>query len=185
MKTQNKNLEPFVWGYGERVLEMFLEPTCPYSAKAYGKIDMLIAEAGEHRLKVFVRFQSQPWHLFSGIVIRSILAASTMENGRNKSISVMKAVFAHREDFEFIDHCRGPNMKSNPNEIIKRIYDLSGCDVSKAFENKEIQNLIKWHAKYARQNGIHVSPTFMIDGLIAPEMSSGDDINKWLTELQL
>ena len=76
-------------------------------------------------------------------------------------------------------------MKSNPNEIIKRIYDIIGCDVSKAFENKESQNLIKWHAKYVRQNGIYVSPTFMIDGLVASEMSSGDDVNKWLTELRL
>jgi hypothetical protein len=28
--------------------------------------------------------------------------------------------------------------------------------------------------QYARQNGIHVSPSFMIDGLVQPDMSSGD-----------
>ena len=35
--------EPLVWGRGPRILEMFLEPTCPFSAKAFGKIDDLIA----------------------------------------------------------------------------------------------------------------------------------------------
>ncbi len=44
---------------------------------------------------------------------------------------------------------------------------------------------MKWHAKYARQNGIHVSPTFMIDGLIAPDMSSGDAVESWLAKLGL
>jgi hypothetical protein len=30
----------------------------------------------------------------------------------------------------------------------------------------ELDREVKWHCKYARQNGIHVSPTFMIDGLV-------------------
>ncbi len=184
MKLQNNNIEPFVWGHGERILEMFLEPTCPYSAKAFGKIDELVSKAGENQLKVIVRFQSQPWHLFSGIVIRAILAASIMEDGRNKAISVMKAVFAHREDFEFIDHCSGPNMATTPNDIIRRISTLSGCDVSATFQHKNLQNRMKWQAKYARQNGIHVSPTFMIDGVVAPKMSSGDNIEEWILELE-
>ena len=184
MKLQNNNIEPFVWGHGERILEMFLEPTCPYSAKAFDKIDELVSKAGENQLKVIVRFQSQPWHLFSGIVIRAILAASIMEDGRNKSISVMKAVFDNREDFEFIDHCSGPNMAATPNDIIRRISTLSGFDVSATFQHKNLQNQIKWQAKYARQNGIHVSPTFMIDGVVAPKMSSGDKIEKWISELE-
>ena len=184
MKLQNNYLAPFEWGNGKHILEIFLEPTCPYSAKAFNKIDALLAEAKENQLKVIVRFQSQPWHLFSGIIIRSILAASIMEDGRNKAISVMKAIFAHREDFEFVDHCSGPNMATTPNEIIKRIFELSGCNVSAAFQNKVLQNQIKWHAKYSRQNGIHVSPTFMIDGVVAPKMSSGDDVDKWLSEIE-
>ena len=184
MKSQNNNFAPFEWGNGEHILEIFLEPTCPYSAKAFNKIDALLAESGENQFKVIVRFHSQPWHLFSGIVIRAILAASTMEDGRNKAISVMKAVFSHREDFEFVDHCRGPNMASTPYEIIEKIFALSGCNVLDAFQNKELQNQIKWYSKYSRQNGIHVSPTFMIDGVIAPKLSSGDDVKKWILEIE-
>ena len=39
------------------------------------------------------------------------------------------------------------------------------------------------HCKYARQNGIHVSPTFMIDGLVQADMSSGDAISDWVLRL--
>ena len=42
---------------------------------------------------------------------------------------------------------------------------------------------MKWHCKYARQNGIHVSPTFMIDGLIQPDMGSGDPVSAWVAKL--
>src|SRR5699024_11767225 len=44
-----------------------------------------------------------------------------------------------------------------------------------AFARPELQDVIKWHSKYARQNGIHVSPTFMVNGLVQPDLGSGDD----------
>lgn len=37
--------------------------------------------------------------------------------------------------------------------------------------------------RYARQNGIHVSPSFMIDGIFQGDMSSGDDVGKWVEKL--
>jgi hypothetical protein len=34
---------------------MFLEPTCPFPAKAFGKLDQLLAQAGEDRVTVKIR----------------------------------------------------------------------------------------------------------------------------------
>ena len=34
--------DPLVWGHGPRVFEVFLEPTCPFSMKAFGKLDDLL-----------------------------------------------------------------------------------------------------------------------------------------------
>jgi hypothetical protein len=42
---------------------------------------------------------------------------------------------------------------------------------------------VKWSWKYAWQNGIHVSPTFMIDGLVRADTSSGDSIADWTSRL--
>jgi hypothetical protein len=39
---------------------MFLEPTCPFSVKAFGKFDDLLAQAGEDRITIKLRLQSQP-----------------------------------------------------------------------------------------------------------------------------
>ena len=52
-----------------------------------------------------------------------------------------------------------------------------------AFAIPDLDREVKWHAKYDRQNGIHVSPTFMIDGLVQAEMSSGDAVTDWVSRL--
>ncbi len=175
--------DPLVWGHGATVFEAFLEPTCPFSVRAFGKLDELLRTAGEDRLTVKIRLQSQPWHLFSGVIVRCVLAASTLEGGKETAKKVMAAVAAHREEFEFTDHCSGPNMDATPNGIIARLEGYSGVSLAKAFAIPGLQKTVKWHCKYARQNGIHVSPTFMVDGLIVPAISSGDSVQEWIGKI--
>src|ERR1700719_2960044 len=100
--------DPLVWGHGPHVFEVFLEPTCPFSVRAFGKLDDLLSTAGEDRITIKLRLQSQPWHMYSGVIVRCILAASTLEGGKTAAKSVMAAVTAHREEFEFERHCTGP-----------------------------------------------------------------------------
>ena len=95
----------------------------------------------------------------------------------------MAAVAAHREAFEFDRHASGPNLLVSPNDIIARIERYSGVKLAEAFGLPDLDREIKWHCKYARQNGIHVSPTFMIDGLIQTDMSSGDKVSTWVSRL--
>jgi predicted DsbA family dithiol-disulfide isomerase len=171
------------WGHGPRRFEVFLEPTCPYSVKAFLKLDDVLAQAGEDNVTISIRLHSQPWHMFSGVIVRCILAAATLESGREMARAVMTAVASHREEFEFEHHATGPNMDATPNDIIARIERYSGVSLAEAFANPALEHAIKWHTKYARQNGIHVSPTFMIDGLVQPNMSSGDPVSKWVSDL--
>jgi hypothetical protein len=182
--TQNIwRADPLVWGHGPRAFEVFLEPTCPFSVRAFGKLDDLLSQAGAERITVKIRLQSQPWHMYSGVIVRCILAASTLPGGKETAKSVMKAVAAHREEFEFDHHCRGANMDATPNDIIARIEGYSGVKLTEAFAIPDLDREIKWHCKYARQNGIHVSPTFMIDGLVETGMSSGDEVSAWVARL--
>ncbi|MDE9451694.1 hypothetical protein J3R80_14565 [Aliiroseovarius sp. Z3] len=69
--------------------------------------------------------------------------------------------------------------------IIARLEDLSGVELATAFAIPDLDREIKWHCKYARQNGIHVSPTFMIDGLIQPQIGSGDPVSDWVREISM
>lgn len=183
MTTTAWHAEPLSWGSGPRIFEVFLEPTCPFSVKAFNKLDALLEQAGDDRITIKIRLQSQPWHLFSGVIVRCILAASTLEGGRAAAKKVMAAVAAHREEFEFEKHAGGPNMDATPNLIIERLEAYSGVPLRQAFAIPDLDREIKWHCKYARQNGIHVSPTFMIDGLVQPDMSSGDEVGVWVKKL--
>ena len=175
--------DPLVWGHGPRVFEAFLEPTCPYSVRAFNKLDDLLAHAGEDRITVKIRLQSQPWHMYSGVIVRCILAASTLPGGKATAKAVMAAVAAHREEFEFDHHCTGPNRDATPNDIVARIEGYSGVKLADAFAIPDLDREIKWHCKYARQNGIPVSPTFAIDGLVQPDIGSGDAVADWAFRL--
>ena len=59
MKHSTWRADPLVWGHGPRVFEVFLEPTCPYSVRAFGKLDDLLAQSGEDRVTIKIRLQSQ------------------------------------------------------------------------------------------------------------------------------
>ncbi len=176
--------DPLVWGHGPRRFEVFLEPTCPYSVRTFGKLDALLALAGEDNITVEIVLQSQPWHMYSGVIVRCILAASTLPDGKAAAKAVMAAVAAHREEFEFERHARGPNMNATPNDIIARIEQYSGIALAEAFDISDLDRAVKRHCRYARQNGIHVSPTFMIDGLVAADVSSGDTVESWAARIQ-
>jgi hypothetical protein len=176
-------VDPLVWGHGPKVLEIFLEPTCPHSVRAFNKLDELLAGVGEDKLTLKIRMQSQPWHLFSGVVVRCILAAATLPEGKAAAKAVMAAVGAHREEFEFEQHATGPNRDATPNDIIRRIEAYTGLKLMDAFSVAALDKTMKWESRYARQNGIHFSPTFMIDGITRPDMNSGDPIADWIAKL--
>jgi protein-disulfide isomerase len=177
--------EDLSWGHGPKVMEIFLEPTCPFSGRAFLKLMPLLEAVGSDRLTVKIRLNSQPWHTFSSVVSRAILAASSTDGGKEAAYRVMAAVFEHREDYILAEHCRGPNMDCAPAEILRRLAEHSGLDLRIAFEHKELTNLMKLHARYARQNGVHATPTFMVEGLVNDKMSSGGEIDAWMAELGL
>lgn len=183
MTTAPWRAEPLFWGTGPKVFEVFLEPTCPYSVKAFNKLDQLLAEAGEDRITLKIRLQSQPWHLYSGVIVRCVLAAATLPNGKEAAKAVLKAVGDHREEFEFEHHATGPNRDATPNDIIARIEGYTGLSLVEAFEIPDLDKAFKLECRYARQNGIHVSPTFMIDGVVQGDMSSGDAVSAWVAKL--
>ena len=176
-------VDPMVWGRGPRLFEVFLEPTCPYSGKVFGKLDQLLAEAGEERITLKIRLHSQPWHMYSPVIVRAILAASTLPAGREAAKAALAVVVAHKDEFEFERHATGPNRDATPNDIIRRIEGYSGLKLMDAFDRPDIDKATRWHTRYARQNGVHVSPSFMIDGIVQADMSSGDEVSAWVARL--
>ncbi|HEY4201633.1 MAG TPA: thioredoxin domain-containing protein [Devosiaceae bacterium] len=183
MTTTSWRADPLVWGHGPKILEAFLEPTCPYSARAFPKLDAALAEMGADKLTLKLRLHSQPWHMFSGVVVRAVLAASTLPQGKEAAKAVLAAVFGHRDEFEFDHHATGPNRDATPNDLIRRMEGYTGLRLMDAFSIQDLDKAVRWETRYARQNGIHVSPTFMIDGIVQPDMGSGDAVADWVKRL--
>jgi hypothetical protein len=179
-----EELEQLDLGHGSVEMEVFVEPTCPFSKVAFGKLQPLLDAVGEDKLIVRVRFVSQPWHLFSGIATRTILAA-TAAGGKQAGFKAMAEIYDRREEFEFEDHCSGPNMDRTPAQIIAQISDLISADLSEAFRLPAVGQALRWHTRYSRQNGIHFSPTFAVDRIVNNKMSSGQSIKEWSEEIRL
>jgi hypothetical protein len=175
--------EPIELGYGKVELELFLEPTCPFSKRAFGKVQPLLDAVGEDKLKINIRFVSQPWHLSSAVVTRCILAATATAGGKQAGLAAMRAVYDHREEFESDDHCSGPGMDRSPAQTIAHVSELCGIDLFEPFRMKSVDLALRWHTKYCRQNGVHVSPTFAVNRLINNAMSSGQSVEEWSKEL--
>lgn len=182
---ETRNYRDLSWGRGPCTIDVFLEPTCPNSARAFAKLKPLLEHAGADRLTVRIWLHSQPWHIFSSVVVRAILAASGMKDGKEAAHRAMSGIFENREEFICTDHCRGPNLERSPAEILQLILDYTGLDLRPEFERKVVTDLIKRHTRFARQNGIHASPTFMVDGLVNDRISSRDPVENWITELGL
>src|SRR4030081_3951944 len=118
--------EPLTGGQGARGFEVFLEPTCPFSAKAFGKLDETLQSAGASNVTPKVWLPSQPWHLFSGVITRCALAASTLGEGKGAAKKVLAGVAAHRDKFEPADHCRGPLLALSPADVLARAAENLG-----------------------------------------------------------
>jgi len=176
---------PIELGHGKTELEVFLEPTCPYSKRTFEKFQPLLDAAGADRLTIRVRFLSQPWHLYSGVVTRAILAASATAGGREAALRAMAGIYRHREEFEFDGHCSGANMHRTPADILRHVSELASVDLTAPFCWKSVDKALRWHVKYCRQNGVHISPSFAVNRILEPSMSSGQTVEEWLEVLGL
>ena len=79
----------------------------------------------------------------------------------------------------------GRTWTARRHQIIAQISELVGTDLSEAFRYPTVGAALRWHTRYARQNGVHVSPTFLVNRIVNTNMSSGQAIEDWAKELGL
>ena len=173
-----------IWGYGPQKVTFFLEPTCPFSVRASRKLMPFLAHVGEDTLTLQLCLHSQPWHLFSGVLTRCILAAATLPDGRDRAWQTLRAIGDHREEFEFSHHCEGLNMQTTPDELIARLEVYTHLNLAVPFRLPGVTDAMKAHTRHAREHGIHVSPTVMLDGRVDDRFQSGQTVEEWAALLK-
>ncbi|KAH8096701.1 hypothetical protein BXZ70DRAFT_330405 [Cristinia sonorae] len=174
-------------------LDIFLDYVCPFSAKIALAIDSVLKPAFspggpyDGKVKVIFRQQVQPWHGSSTFVHEAGLAVARVAPEKFWAFSL--ALFKNQGEYFDI-----PTSNLTPTQIREKLANLAGevigTDkvpiVKDLLTNKtspnggvDVTDDLKYTIKFSRQNGIHVSPTVLWDGLVANEISSSWGANEW------
>ncbi|KAF8549698.1 hypothetical protein OG21DRAFT_560920 [Imleria badia] len=175
-------------------LDVFLDYVCPFSAKISRTIDSVLKpwfdKGGKYygKVKLIVRLQVQPWHASSTLTHEAALAVVRASPDNFWVFS--RKLFDEQENFFDI-----PSSTLTPLQIREKLVDIADSviqDKGKVEEFKELLKLkgspnggvavtddLKYTIKFSRQNGVHVSPTALWDGLIANEISSSWGEAEW------
>ncbi|KAL0061683.1 hypothetical protein AAF712_011490 [Marasmius tenuissimus] len=172
-------------------LDIFLDYVCPFSAKMAVGIENVLRPlfnpGGKYagKVKVIFRNQVQPWHASSTFVHEAGLAVARVAPEKFWSFSL--ALFKSQEEYFDI-----PTSNLTPIQIREKLAHLaSQAGVNQSnFSNLltlksspnggvDVTDDLKYTVKFSRQNGIHVSPTVIWDGVIAGEVSSSWGQKEW------
>ncbi|KAJ7626193.1 hypothetical protein FB45DRAFT_923150 [Roridomyces roridus] len=174
-------------------LDIFLDYVCPFSAKIARAMDSvlvpLLGPGGKYhgKVKAIFRPQVQPWHASSTYVHEAGIAVARASPESFWAFSL--ELFRRQE--EYFDSAVE---KKTPSQIRSSLASLAaGILPPKAAlvvadlialagpgnGGTAVSNDLKYTIKFARQNGIHVSPTVLWDGLIANEISSSWAEKEW------
>ncbi|KZT29378.1 hypothetical protein NEOLEDRAFT_1107084 [Neolentinus lepideus HHB14362 ss-1] len=176
-----------------QTLDIFLDYVCPFSAKLALAIDSVLKPAldtggkYEGKVKAIFRLQVQPWHASSTFTHEAGLAAARVAPEKFWAFSL--ALFKKQTDFFDI-----PSSNLTPIQIREQLAavfgEVAGQDKVAAFKDLltlkstpnggvAVTDDLKYNVKFSRQNGIHVSPTVLWDGIVANEISSSWGEKEW------
>ena len=179
------------------VVDLFHDVCCPYSKKMFDTVfRSLIPALEKENLIGGIQFlwQSvpQPWHAQSCCMHDAIMAASILNV--EKTPAYILNIFAKQTDF-FDDQAKNLS-RVQIYEKLAAIGGESGYDISSLSALLSLENVkgneglgnvtqyLKWAVKYHRVRGVHVTPTVFINGIEAPDVSSGWCDTEWLEKLQ-
>ncbi|KAK4231166.1 hypothetical protein QBC38DRAFT_467006 [Podospora fimiseda] len=177
-------------------IELYLDYVCPYSAKIFNTLttQILPSLSPHHSSKIqfLLRQQIQPWHPSSTLTHEAALAVNHLSPQKFWDFS--SALFTHQKEYFDVNV-----VNETRNETYKRLAKLAADSVG--LKEDDVFNLLKISdkpaedgslntgnavtadvklvVKTARLVGVHVSPTVIVNGVVANEISSGWGKEEW------
>lgn len=173
-------------------IEIYLDYVCPYSVKIYKKLRTTIIpkinELYPNKFTFIFRHQIQPWHPSSTLVHEAAIAVSLI--APEKFWEFSDALFDHSEEY-YDEPLYNESRKETYVRLAKLAQDSVGVEPEKFLELVSIPaesgnkgNFlapdVKYFIKQARQNGIHVSPTVVINGVTDSSIESSTELDVWV-----
>ncbi|KAG0369960.1 hypothetical protein BC939DRAFT_484003 [Gamsiella multidivaricata] len=181
-------------------LELYLDYVCPFSAKIWDQVynHVLPWLEKEHpgHFQVIVRNQIQPWHPASTLTAEAALAVEKIDPSQfapfsNVLFTQQKRFFdetiiekSRADGYRGLAALAGLTLTSSPTITEEGVHGLlhivSVQDAQEATNTgNKVTNDLKYFVKLGRQNGIHVSPTALWDGIVENSISSGWTLDQW------
>ncbi|KAI8377484.1 thioredoxin-like protein [Radiomyces spectabilis] len=171
--------------------EIYLDYVCPFSAKIYKKIREqvwpYVDKTYPAKLQLIFRQQVQPWHASSTVVHEAALAVEKIDT--TKFFDFSDQLFARQAEFfdEAVENKTRKQLVDQLSEMAATV-GVSADKVRELLSNgtgepknvgNKVSNDLKLQVKFGRQNGIHVSPTVVFDGLRDDSVSSSWEMSQW------
>lgn len=140
--------------------------------------------------------QVQPWHPSSTLVHEAAIAVSQLAPERFWDFST--ALFDKCEEY-YDEPCWAETRRETYERLAQLAHDSASVDKQQFLKYLSIDpnpasgsknagnkasNDLKVFIKYARQNGVHVSPTVAINGVIDNSFDSSTTCDKWIEKLK-
>jgi hypothetical protein len=169
------------------VIECFLDFCCPFSKKLFTTVSAIpVATLQGRKIDVLFQCVPQPWHPQGAYMHEVALAVKCIDE--SLFFTAATALFDKQE--QFFD---GPTQDKSRNQIYSELAAVvaaaTGLEATAIAEyvtcagegnggNKATAQM-KWAAKYHRVRSIHVTPTVLLNGIEAPDVSSGWTVEQW------
>ena len=161
-------------------IEIFLDLVCPYSKKMFTTLS-------ESNFQFIFRHQVQPWHPQS-----CLLHYAVMNVNRANSADLLKVIqilFENQESF-FDANVQDLSAKQIYFKIAGLInqqgisFVNDNLIVGEGNGGNALVSDMKYHMRFTRQLGVHVSPTVFINGIEDPKISSSWSVEQWIQHLK-
>jgi len=170
-------------------MEVFIDPICPFSKKAYEMTKDLATtlrpstqdqDGAQFALRYILWLQ--PYHAQTPLIAKILFAVKSLSP--EKFFLALDAVYENRATM-FTDAQTASltqvQMVDRTAQLVSEATGLAkGQIVELAIIQAETLQDLRWHTRYGRQNGVHWSPTFMINGLIVPGADSTWSLDQWV-----
>lgn len=158
------------------VIELIMDFLCPFSKKAFKTLTQLDESKIELRIIPYL----QPWHPQAYYVLSSAIAVQQIAGSSDTFWKFAHLLFAHIDDFS-----DEKVFQKTPKEIYEQLEKLAEevgiqkNEFEKRVNSEQTVLDIKILQKYGRQNSVHVTPTFLVNGLMTDEVSSSSTVDQW------
>jgi protein-disulfide isomerase len=185
-------------------IDLYLDYACPFSAKLYKKwyteVFPLLESRYKGQLQIVFRNYVQPWHPVSTLLHESALAVAALQP--HLFLEFSYTLFDHITEFYDTE-----TAELGRNALYSLIYDVAVKDqeYSKEIPREEfleyltikpsnkgeepsnagnkVTNNLKYFTKVGRQNGIHVTPTVLVNGFPDGSIESSTPVEEVLKKL--